>query len=348
LIRILVLAVLCLISTGYVLLDARSVTELVVGFVLLLAGAEALVRGAVALARRLGVSSLLVGLTVVAFGTSAPELATGITAVLNEQGELNIGNVVGSNIANIGLILGMTALFYPITCTLRVIRSEAPLMVGVVVLGIVMMFGGVVSRPEAGLMAMGLVVLLYRNYRAGLTEGEADRATERELEREFGETEPIREGRWWVSVLLIVAGLIGLVVGAMFLVSSAERIALSLGVPPVVIGLSMVAFGTSLPELATCLVAAMRREPDIVVGNVLGSNIFNILCVLGVTGLVGPIDVPAQTMRVDVWVMLGFAVVCLPIVWTGRRISRVEGGFLLVAYLVYVVCLFALPGASGG
>lgn len=321
---------------GFYFAGRTEITMLLIGFGLLLAGAELLVRGAVTLARRVGVSSLVVGLTVVAFGTSAPELAAGIKAVMQGKSELIIGTVVGSNIANVGLILGLTALVYPITCQAGIIRREIPQMIGVAILGAVVMLGGLVSRPEGVLLLVLLGLFLFLGYRAGRSQTEADTAAEKELTEEFGLGVLARYEGWVLDIVLIVIGLGALVYGADVMVTGATSIAKSFGVSEVVIGLTIVAFGTSSPELATCLVAAARREPEIALGNIVGSNIFNVLCVLGVTSMIRPLSVPEQTTRIDVWIMLGFAFVCLPVILTGRKISRLEGGVLFAAYVAYM------------
>lgn len=339
------LVVVALLAAGFFLFDAAAMGRLVAGFVFLIGGAELLIRGSVAVARRLGVSSLLIGLTVVAFGTSAPELATGIGAVLRDVPEINVGNVVGSNIANIGLILGLTAVVYPIACSRQVIRNEIPLMLLATVVGIVVMLDDSIRRWEGLLLIAALFAFFARSRAVSRRESAEDRAIAQELAQE--QTGPLLRGpsARWLGPLLVVLGIGALVAGADLLVGGATAIARDLGVSPLIIALTMVAFGTSLPELATSLVAALRRETDIAVGNVLGSNIFNLLCVLGVTAAIKPVDVPRQALALDCWVMLGFAVACAPIVWTGRRITRLEGLVLFIGYLGYVTYL-ALSGGS--
>lgn len=327
---------------GFYVAGLIEVDQILIGFGLLLGGAELLVRGAVTLSRRVGVSSLVVGLTVVAFGTSAPELAAGISAVLQDKSELNIGNVVGSNIANIGLILGLTAIIYPITCKSGFIKREIPQMIGVSFVALAVMFDGVVSRFEGVFLIVLLGGFLFLGFRAGRVQTEADTAAQEELSEEFGLGVLKRYEGWALDIALIVAGLGALVLGANVLVTGATSIAMSFGVSEVVIGLTIVAFGTSSPELATCVVAAARREPDIALGNVIGSNIFNVLCVLGITSLIRPLDVPVRTLGIDIWIMLGFALVFLPLTLTGRKISRIEGGVLFAAYLGYMVYLIVL------
>jgi len=316
---------------------------LILGLVVLLAGAEAVVRGAVALAKSLGVSSLLIGLTVVAFGTSAPELAVGIASVVRggDNVEFNVGNAIGSNIANVGLILGVTALVYPVTITSSVVRREIPQMIFVTLFAMVLMADAGLGRIDGALLLSGLAIFLWRAIKGGQLDVESE-AEELELEREMGAGRIIRMGGIPFAIVMLVLGLAGLVGGAHLIINSATVLADALGVPKVIIGLSMVAFGTSLPELATCGVAALRKHPDIVMGNILGSNIFNLLCVLGVTGFCCARAIPDRTHRIDVWVMLALALVCVPIAATRARVSRVEGLLLTAVYVVYTVLLFAV------
>jgi len=317
-----------LVAGGYWRLDASSFTLLLAGFVLLVGGAETLVRGAVSVSQRLGISSMVIGLTVVAFGTSAPELAAGIKAVLSGRPDINLGNIVGSNIANVGLILGLTAIVYPISTQLMALRREVPFMIFVTLLGFFIMFDGVVQRYEGIVLIALLLAFVYTCYR--LDGNTKDPQAQRPA-----------PGPVWVGPILVIAGLAGLTLGANFLVNATEEIALDLGVSPVVVSLTLVAFGTSLPELATCLVASFRREPDLVVGNVIGSNIFNILFVLGVTSTIRPLEVPAAIIGRDGLVMIGFAIVCVPMMLTRGKLTRVEGLLLFLCYLAYTVVVFA-------
>lgn len=339
--------VVLLIAGGYSRFDPVDFSLLLGGFVLLLVGAELLVRGAVAIAQRIGVSSLLVGLTVVAFGTSAPELAAGIQAALADTPEINVGTVVGSNIANIGLILGVTAMVFPVTCRISILRREVPFMILVGVIGYVAMRDGLIDRVEGGLLLGLLLAFVGFSYFAGKREGESEKHAEQELKQEFG-IAPLQRLGPWIGPVLVLAGLFGLAFGADLLVTSTRNIALDLGVAPVVISLTLVAFGTSLPELATCVVAALRREPDIVLGNVLGSNIFNILFVFGVTSVIEEIPIPASVVSAD-WfiasdsvVMVLFSLLCFPMMLTGGKLSRLEGCLLFLSYLAYIIVVFVL------
>ncbi|MCH7791274.1 MAG: calcium/sodium antiporter [Planctomycetes bacterium] len=321
--------VVLLIAAGYVRLDAGSVTKLLCGLVLLVAGAESLVRGAIVISRRMGLSSMLVGMTIVAFGTSLPELAAGIETALENKPEINVGNVIGSNIANVGLILGVTAMVYPVACRLTVLRREVPFMILVSGLGYVVLRDGLVSRFEASvLIALG-IAFVGSSYLMDKGEGQQ-------------ESKSGGSGRWWTGPMLVAIGLVVLAGGATLLVAATEAIAIELGMPMVVVSLTVVALGTSLPELATCVIAALRREMDLVVGNVLGSIIFNILFVLGVSALIRPIVVPDSVIHRDIFVMMGFAVICFPMMRTRGELTRLEGLLLFVVYLVYVVVVFRL------
>ena len=323
------LPVALLIVAGYVRLDAGSVTMLLCGFVLLVGGAESLVRGAIVISRRLGLSSMLVGLTIVAFGTSLPELAAGIQTAIEDKPEINVGNVIGSNIANVGLILGVTAMVYPVTCRLTVLRREVPFMILVSGLGYVVLRDGLVSRIEASLLIALVLAFVVSSYLMDKGEGQP--------ESKIGGT-----GRWWIGPMFVALGLVALAIGAKLLVSATQAIAIELGMPAVVVSLTVVALGTSLPELATCVIAALRRELDLVVGNVLGSNIFNILFVLGVSAQIRPIRVPESVIHRDVFVMMGFAVICFPMMRSRGELTRLEGLLLFAVYLVYIVMVFGL------
>ena len=294
-------------------------------------GGEALVKNAVRLARTWGMSPLVVGLTVVAFGTSSPELVATLIAATRGAPAIALGNVIGSNIANLGLILGLTTLIYPIRTNVRVIRREVPIMLFVSLLLPLLIIDQSVGRLEGlGLLALlaPYLWLLLRTREGGAFTGE--------FEQEYGvATVPL-----W-RVLAGVGLAIGLlVVGAHSLVEGGVGLARAIGVSERVIGVSLVAFGTSLPELATALVAAFRREADIVIGNLVGSNIFNVLAVLGTTALVVPLHVTWAGTRLDLAVMLAFSIVVVPFLVTGHRISRLEGGVLLLSYAAYIGFLY--------
>ena len=323
------------VALGSIFTSTLDIILLLVGFVLLLGGAEYLVKGSATLARRMGINSLIVGLTVVAFGTSAPELFIGVIAVVEGESDFNVGNVVGSNIANVGLILGATALTLPFAVSRQALRHDIPIMILVTLLSIWALWDGVLQRFEGivGLVLLGAYLMhSFRLARLGVVEPE--------------DVETVSPTSKAVALILppamILGGLLALVGGAWLLIESGKSIATDFGVSEMVIGLTIVALGTSLPELATCVVAALRNEPEIVVGNVVGSNLFNLLFVLGVTSTITPIEIPVVTTRVDVWVMLAFAVAMPVVSLIGRRITRIEGAILVAGYLAYVVARYAM------
>ncbi len=312
-----------------------------VGFVLLLVGAEMLVRGAIALARRLGVSQMLIGLTVVAYGTTAPELVVSMQAALGGAPAISVGNVVGSNIANMLLVLGSAALVWPLACRPGALGRDGPVVIAA---ALVMVALGLVGRIDAwhgALMLAALVLLTARTYRVERRGGSAAGMQAREAE-ELGAGQP-RSGP--LIALFVIVGVAGVVAGSHLLVGGAIRIALELGVSEAVIGLTLVAVGTSLPELATAVVAAYRRHPEVALGNVLGANTFNVLAIMGLVSLVTPRPIPAQIARFDLWVMLGVTLFLVPWLMIRRRIGRGLAAAFLVAYATYVVALYAgLPG----
>jgi cation:H+ antiporter len=305
------------------------------GLAALIAGAEALVRGASALARRLRVSPLVVGLTVVAFGTSSPEMAVTVGASLGGRNDVAVGNVVGSNILNVLLILGLSALVRPLLVQVRVIRQEVPVMIGASALFAVLALDGTLGRADAALLVALLVA--YTAFLVWQARGEGAVAA-----APAGPGDAGRQNHWGWQALLVAAGLALLVLGAHWLVEAATALARALGVSDLVIGLTVVALGTSLPEAAASVLAAARGERDIAVGNVVGSNVFNLLGCLGVAGLLAPhgLAVPPGVRNFDLWVMLAVALACLPVFFTGYRVGRREGAVLLAyggAYLAYTV-----------
>lgn len=311
---------------------------LIAGLVLLVAGAEVLVRGAAKLAAQFGIPPLVIGLTVVAFGTSAPETAVSVQSALNGSGDLAIGNVVGSNIANVLLILGMTALIAPLIVSRQLIRLDVPIMIGASLLTFGLAWDGELSRLDGALLFAG--VLAYTGfliYSARKDKG----AQNDEFAEEFGLDEPAKPYAWAINLGLIIAGLVLLVGGSNLLVEGAVQLARALGLSELVIGLTVVAVGTSLPELATSILAAVKGERDIAVGNIVGSNIFNLLCVLGLASLVSPkaIPVAANALAFDFPVMIAVAVACLPIFFAGYRINRWEGALFVAYYAAYTLYL---------
>jgi len=307
---------------------------LLLGLVLLYFGAEGLVRGSSSLALRFGVGPLLVGLTVVAFGTSTPELVVSLKAAYLGQGDISVGNVVGSNICNIGLILGFSALIIPIKVASQIVRIDTPIMIGVTVLALFLLHDGSVSRVEGIVLFVLLIVYVLFSIRL------AKKQASDPLAGEF--TEEIKISKWGVGqdIAFIVAGLVMLVFGARFIVDAAIDIAKAAGLSEAVIGLTIVAVGTSLPEFATSLVAALKKEADIAVGNVVGSNIFNILGILGISAAVTPLSSSGIT-DIDLGIMAAFALALWIFSRTGYRITRTEGSIFLLAYTAYIVWLVA-------
>ena len=329
----------------------QQVLMFAAGLAVLVVGADVLVRGASRLAVSFGVSPLVVGLTVVAFGTSAPEMAVSVGSALAGSPDLAIGNVVGSNIANVLLILGISALITPLLVDEQIIRQEIPIMIGASALLVVMALDGNIGLLESialfGLVIAYTVFLVVQSRRAS-------KAVQDEFETEIPTSTWDRH--WAVQVGLIVGGLVMLVVGADWLVDSAVAFARAFGVSDLVIGLTVVAVGTSMPEIATSIVAAMRGQRDIAVGNVVGSNVFNILAVLGAAGIASGAGLPVSeaARNFDLWVMLAVAFACLPIMITGREIARWEGGVFLAYYAAYTAWLVlqaqqhaSLPAFSG-
>jgi cation:H+ antiporter len=323
----------------------------------LIVGAELLVRGASKLALSFGISPLVVGLTVVAFGTSAPELAVSTGAVLGGQTDLALGNVIGSNIFNVLFILGISALITPLVVNVQLIRQEVPIMIGASVLLAVLALDARIGAWDGALLLTLLVAYTVFLVRQSRAETQAARD-------EFAaELPPPAPGRWdshWAAQLgLILAGLALLVGGSDALVTAAVSFARALGISELVIGLTIIAAGTSMPEVAASITAALKGERDIAVGNVIGSNVFNILgCVglsalAGVVGGAGALVVPAGALNFDLWVMLAVALACLPVFLSGREIARWEGAVFLAYYVVYAAYLIldaqghdALPAFS--
>jgi cation:H+ antiporter len=319
-------------------MDTAAILFFLIGLGLLIAGAEALVRGASRLATFMGVSHLVIGLTVVSFGTSAPETAVSVLSALSGKADIAVGNVVGSNILNVLLILGLSAAIAPLFVSRQLIRLDVPIMIGVSFLTLVFGADGRI-RPGEGFILFG-GILAYTAFSIRKSRKEDNGAQEGEIDQKPGREQ--QPGRYWlVNITLILGGLASLVLGSRWLVKGATEIATSLGVSELVIGLTIVAAGTSLPEVATSLVAAIRGERDIAVGNAIGSNIFNILAALGLTGIIAPggIVVSSQALRFDIPVMIAVAVACLPIFFSGYIISRWEGFLFLAYYVAYTAFL---------
>lgn len=328
---------------------------LISGVFLLVAGGQALVHGAASLGKTLGLSPLIIGLTVVAFATSAPELAVSVGAALSGSPGVAVGNVVGSNIANILFVLGLTAVFSGLVVKVQLIKADIPVMIGFSVLALALALDGSFSALD-GAILLGLLII-YVTVSIWYTRRQSAKGEEDQLGVE-GVLSDGPGGRLaaklratvrrstTVDVILVLGGAGLLVLGARFLVDSATAIALALGVSDLIIGLTVVAIGTSLPELATSVIAALRGERDMAVGNLVGSNIFNIGAVLGITSIVSPVTLIVEPAAVyfDLPVMLAAALVLLPLAFTGRSITWWEGGLLAGTYVAYVVFLALSAG----
>jgi cation:H+ antiporter len=315
--------------------------QLVGGLLILLVGGHFLVQGAVNIALLARLSTAVVALTVVAMGTSLPELAVSLDAAARHSTDIAFGNIIGSCVFNIGAILGVAAVISTIPVRRETIRFEYPVMLFVALLTVIVARDGMVDRLDGITLVVGLVVFIATMIvfaKRGVSLGEAE-ALERDVERAARlEEGPVRA--WGRNVLYVIGGIVALVAGAEFSVNGGVAIARDLGVEERVIGLTVIAMGTSLPELATSVVATVRRESEIALGNVVGSNIFNILAILGITATIFPVPVNAQAIAVDNWVMLGFSAALFPMMWRSRRIARGSALILLagfVAFMSYLV-----------
>jgi cation:H+ antiporter len=313
--------------------------KLIFGLALLVVGAEVLVKGASKIAAAIGITPLVIGLTVVAFGTSSPELAVSVVSSLEGKSDIALGNVLGSNIFNVLFILGLSALITPLVVAQQLIRLDVPIMIGASLLTLLFAWDGNIATWEGAiLMAIGIAYIVFV---IRLSRKEKNKAVLEEYKEEYGEQTAPAKGKLWLSILFVVAGLLLLVLGSRWLVESAVVIAKSLGVSDLVVGLTIIAAGTSLPEVATSIIASMRGEKDIAVGNVVGSNIFNIFFILSTAAVVskGGVPVAESALKFDLPVMVAVAVACLPIFLTGRRIDRWEGAVFLGYYIAYTIYL---------
>ncbi|MDZ4178082.1 MAG: calcium/sodium antiporter [Coriobacteriia bacterium] len=306
------------------------------GFVLLFGGGELLVRGAVMVSRRFGLSPLLIGMTVVAWCTSAPELVVSLGAALEGRSDIAMGNVVGSNIFNILGVLGAAAIITPILVDPRALRRDMAVMLAAAAALALVATTGEITRLPASILLIALMLYVYLSYRSEARRPSLPSATLHE--RESAEIEVT--GSMLSGIAYLFAGLVALVIGSRFLIVGASEIARTFGVAEAVIGLSLVAVGTSLPELATSIIAALRRHPDVAVGNVIGSNIFNILGILGITAIVKPIGIAEQIASIDIWVMIGASLLLVPVLLWRGRIGRPVAGLFLLGYVGYLVVLF--------
>ena len=312
-----------------------DIVFVIAGLALLVAGGEALVRGASTLAAKVGLSPLIIGLVVVSAATSAPELAVTVDAVLRGEPDLALGNVVGSNIVNILLILGVSALFLPLLIKRQIVRFDLPVMAGISILLLVVSLDGQIGRLDGVLLLAGLIAHTVVSIVVGRREV---RAEDEEPDRPAPGAAPVP---LWLAAILLLSGIGLLVLGAQLLVNGAVSIATELGVSSLVIGLTVVAVGTSLPELATSIIAVRRGERDMAVGNIVGSNIFNIGMVLGLPAILfgEGIPVPAAAIALDLPLMLAAAIALLPIAFTGFVVARWEGGLFVALYIAYTVYL---------
>lgn len=304
-----------------------DIVFILASLVILYFGAEWLVSGASSLAVRLGVPVIVVGLTVVAYGTSAPELVVSLQGALEGRGGIAAGNVVGSNIFNLCVILAVAAMFKPIHAKIRMLRADIPIMILVALAGFLVLMDGRISRVEGVILLIASVSYTVANYL------QARRAKPDEIAEVAPEVPA--PAPFWLVLLKLVGGLVTLIIGSRLLVVGSVGIAELWGVSEAIIGLTIISAGTSMPELATSVVAARKGESDIALGNVVGSSIFNVLFILGAAATVSPFAAEGIT-RVDLWVMVGSSLILWPIIWTGRRITRLEGGVFLAIYGTYL------------
>ncbi len=306
---------------------------LVLGLATLIVGGEFLVKGAVGIAKKLHISTLVIGMTVISFGTSAPELIVSIKAALSGNPEIAIGNVVGSNIANIALVLGITVMIFPIVVDRNSKILDWPMMMFASILFYVfaLFFGHdyTITRWEGAILFSILVAFIY------YLVSNSRKKTKQAIAESDEEIEAISDNIW-KSLLFLIIGLVGLYFGADWLLNSAVEIALSLGMSKSVVGLTIVAFGTSVPELVTSAVAAFKKETDISIGNLIGSNIFNIMAVIGITAMVKPINVDGAVINYDMLWMLGISAMLLPLMLIGKKLGRFKGFMLFATYVIYI------------
>jgi cation:H+ antiporter len=319
---------------------------LIGGLVLLYIGAQTLIKGGTGLALRLGLTPLVIGLTVIAYGTSSPEMVVSLQAALSGNGAISIGNVVGSNICNIALILGVCALVTPVTASSQIIRREIPIMIAATVVLCVFLLDDTLARWEGAILFLGVIVYTVTTVRAARKETAANLVAASEFKSEMaegGKSGP-KKASLGAAIGFTLLGLGVLVAGSHFFVGGAVALAEGWGISQTVIGLTIVAVGTSMPEFATSLLAAIRKHSDVAIGNIVGSNIFNIVGILGLCALIKPISAPGISL-LDLGLMLAIAVALLPLCKTGGRISRVEGAALLAVYVGYTWWLISANAA---
>ncbi|WP_420862220.1 calcium/sodium antiporter [Algirhabdus cladophorae] len=316
------------------MLTAFGLTGL--GLVILLFAGDALVKGAVNLALRLGIPALVVSLTIVAFGTSAPELLIAISSILDGVPDIALGNVVGSNTANILLVLGVPAILATMHTSELDTRKSFNFMIAATILFIAVCFWGPITWTHGLVLIAALLVVLFDQARTAFAQADSGGAAQ---EEEVEGADP--DMRWWKIIVFLIAGLIGLPLGAHLLVENASIIARAFNISEAIIGLTLVAIGTSLPELATTVMATLRRQADVALGNVIGSNLFNLLAITGIASFVGPIPVDQEFLVFDLWVMLAASLLLIPFVYFGRNLTRIWGFLLAGLYIAYLVFLLA-------
>lgn len=303
---------------------------------MLFVGSEFLIRGSVKIAKRMHISQLVIGLTIVAFGTSTPELVVSINSALEGQADISLGNVIGSNIVNIGLILGLSAAIFPIAVHIKTIRREIPIMLAVSLIVIPISLDGTISQIDGIFLVISLIVFIYFSYRQSKKEN-----TQNPLVIDDEKNSTINNLAFaplLKNILFVVIGIVLLYFGSSFTVDNAVSIANSLGISERIIGLTIIAIGTSLPELITSVGAARKKHADLSIGNIIGSNIFNVLAILGISSLIIGIKVN-QSIFIDYAVMIGFSVALIPVMKSGFIITKKEGYVLVTSYLIYLVFL---------
>jgi len=320
---------------------------LIIGFLGVYFGAEWLVKGSSNLSRALGIRPIVIGLTVVAFGTSSPELAVSLTASIKESSEIAIGNIIGSNIANIGLVLGITAMVFPLKVERNIIKNELPLMIAISVVFYLMAMDKKIGFIDGSFLFTGIILFtgyhIYRTIRSnsGKSNSRSHNLTSVTDTSGFADKQSLtRRKNLLLNILFIAVGLAGLLIGAHLLVKGAIFIAGRCGISEMAIGLTVVAFGTSIPEMATSVVSAFRKEAELCVGNIIGSNIFNILMVIGSVTLIRPLNVTQETLFFELPAMLLFSAVLIPMMMGTWAINRIKGFVLVLGYCAFVVLLF--------
>ena len=311
------------------------------GLIFLYYGAEGLVKGSSRLATSLGIKPIIVGLTVVAFGTSAPEFVVCLMATLIKSQDIATGNIIGSNIANIALVLGLAAVISPLRVELNILRREVPVTIFASAVLFLMAVDSIINFIDGAILFTGIVLFTLYLAIVSLRDLKAD---QKKAEKLHSRSENRGSMAW--NGLLTILGLVGLVLGARLVVQAAVAIAIEIGIDELTVGLTVVALGTSLPELATCIVAAYRKEADIIIGNVLGSNLFNVLFVVGLLSMISPLGVEKGTLTFEFPIMLFFSIVLLPLMRTGLIISRREGALLVIGYAIFIALLFNRHGGG--